>query len=56
MKKALGFVLGVGSCALIGVGVYLMMSKKTKKRLGNVVDSAISDAGKIISKKIDLKN
>ena len=53
MKKAMGFMAGVVTVAAMGTGVYLMMSKKNKKRLAKTMGDTLDDASQTINKKIN---
>lgn len=56
MKKALGFASGVAAMALAGTGIYMMMSKDTKKQMCKTVNYALDDASKMINKKAQSLN
>lgn len=55
MKKIMGFVAGLASVALAGTGIYLMMSKNTKKQLVKTMNSTLDDANQIMNKKMNLR-
>ena len=49
LKKVVGIASAVAAAA-IGTGVFLMMSKDTKKKMAKAIGSAKDDAVKVINK------
>lgn len=56
MKKMVGFMSGVAAVALMGTGVYMMMSKDSKKHMKETVNSTLEDANRMITKKMNSIN
>lgn len=56
MKKTVGFISGMAAVALAGTGLYMMMSKDTKKKMAKTMNSAMNDASNMINKKMNSIN
>ena len=53
----MGFVSGVAMVGLMGAGMYMLMSDKTKKKATRTMESAMEDAEVMLNKKMNaMKN
>ncbi len=52
----MGFVSGMAAMGLMGAGMYMLMSDKTKKQAAKTMESAMEDASKMMNKKADAMN
>ena len=56
MKKMMGFLSGMAAVGLMGAGMYMLMSDKTKKQATKTMTSAMEDADRMLNKKINMLN
>lgn len=50
MKKSVGIATSIAAMALAGTGLYMMMSKDTKRHMTRAMNSAKEDACRAVNK------